>query len=127
MLRTILGALGGLVAWAVVISVINLGLRHMMTGYAVAEKAIAFTLPMMFARLAMAAITSLAAGAVTRAIAPASRAAPWIVGLVMLALFVPVHVQLWARFPVWYHLFFLLTLAPLVALGAQIRLRGRSA
>ena len=52
------------------------------------------------------------------AIAPASRAAPWVVGLVLLALFVPVHVQLWDRFPVWYHLTFLVSLAPLVVIGA---------
>jgi hypothetical protein len=79
-----------------------------------------FTLSMKMARLLMAAVTSLAAGALVRAIAPASRRAPWIVGLVMLALFLPAHVHLWHRFPIWYHLTFLLTLAPLVALGAWL-------
>jgi hypothetical protein len=39
----------------------------------------------------------------------------------MLALFTPVHIQIWSRLPVWYHLFFLGTLAPLAALGAWCR------
>jgi len=82
-----------------------------------------FTLGMEIARLVMAAVTSLAAGAATGAIAPASRLAPWIVGLVLVALFVPAHVHLWDRFPLWYHLTFLLPLAPLVALGAQLASR----
>ena len=73
-------------------------------GYRLAEHTLAFTLTMKIARLVMAAITSLAAGALVRWIAPASRLAPWIVGLVTLALFLPAHIQLWHRFPLWYHL-----------------------
>ena len=86
-----------------------------------------FTLAMKIARLAIAALSSLAAGAAVRAIAPSSRWAPWVVGLVLLALFVPEHIHLWNRFPVWYHLTFLLTLAPLVALGAALLPRKTSA
>ena len=37
-----------------------------------------------------------------------------------MALFIPAHIQLWHKFPIWYHLTFLLTLAPLVALGAWL-------
>jgi hypothetical protein len=37
--------------------------------------------------------------------------------------FIPEHIQLWAKFPVWYHLIFLGTLLPLVALGGAL---GRS-
>lgn len=72
----------------------------------------------------MAAIASLLAGIAVRAIAPASRWAPWIVGLVLLVLFLPTHIQIWSRFPVWYHLCFLIPLAPLVALGARFRRPG---
>jgi len=127
MVRTILGAIAGLLAWAVVVTAIDIGLRHAMTGYAAAEPLMAYTLPMMIARLAMAVVTSLIAGAVVGWVAPASRIAPWITGLVMLALFLPVHIRIWPHFPVWYHLFFLLTLAPLVALGARLRLRRPAA
>jgi hypothetical protein len=119
--RTILGIVGGLIAWAVIVTLIDIGLRHALPGYQQAEPAMAFTLPMKLARLAMAAVTSVAAGMIVRSIAPASKAAPWIVGLLIVALFLPAHIKIWSHFPVWYHLFFLGTLAPFIALGARLR------
>jgi hypothetical protein len=120
MRRTIGGVVAGLVVWVVVVSVLNRGLRAWLPGYTQVEQAMLFTLTMKIARLSIAAVTSLAAGAVVRAIAPASRWAPWILGLVLLVLFVPEHIAIWQTFPVWYHLTFLLTLAPLVSLGAHL-------
>ncbi|HEX5209417.1 MAG TPA: hypothetical protein VFW10_16700 [Steroidobacteraceae bacterium] len=124
MWRTVAGVAAGFVAWIVVVTILNWGLRLWLPGYAQVEHAMVFTLAMKAARLAIAALTSLTAGAVVRAIAPSSRWAPWILGLLMLALFVPDHIQLWTRFPVWYHLTFLVTLAPLVVLGATLVRRG---
>ena len=118
--RTIAAIVAGLVAWAVIVTILNLGLRAALPGYHAAEASLQFTLAMKIGRLSEAALSSLAAGALVRAVAPASRAAPWIVGLVLLLLFLPVHVQLWSRLPVWYHLTFLVTLAPLVAIGAVL-------
>jgi len=120
MKRTILACLAGLVTWAVVVTVINRVLRLTLANYTAAEHTLQFTLEMKFARLAMAIVTSLAAGAVTRWIAPASRWAPLIVGSVVLAMFVPVHINLRSRFPVWYHLTFLLTIIPAVLVGALL-------
>ncbi|WP_404712215.1 hypothetical protein [Sphingomonas sp. MMS24-J13] len=125
MVRTFLGVIAGLVTWAVVATILDIGVRYGIPGYREAEPTLLFTLPMKIARLSLAVIASLGAGFVTRLIAPASRMAPWIVGLVMLALFLPSHIQIGARLPLWYHLFFLLTLVPLVVLGAQLRLPGR--
>ncbi len=120
MWRKIGAVVAGLAAWIVVVSLLNRGLRLWLPGYAAVEQAMTFTLAMKIARLAIGAVSSLAAGVVVRVIAPASRWAPWVVGLVLLALFIPDHIYVWARFPIWYHLTFLVTLAPLVALGAQL-------
>lgn len=120
MRRTIVGIIAGLVAWTFIVTAIDWGLRFWLPGYRQAEPTLVFTLGMKIARLIMAAVTSVAAGAVIRAIAPASRLAPWIMGSIAVALFLPSHIQLWHRFPIWYHLSFLLTLAPLVALGAWL-------
>lgn len=86
MRRTIAGIIAGLVGWVVIVTVLNWGLRLWLPGYHQAEPTLVFTLGMKIARLAIAAATSIAAGALVRMIAP-SRLAPWIVGLVMVALF----------------------------------------
>lgn len=123
MKRAVIAFIAGLIAWGVVVSLIDRVLRVSIAGYAVAEPALAFTLGMMWARQIMAAATSLIAGVVVGAIAPASKLTPWTVGLVVLALFIPVHVRLWHAFPVWYHLTFLVPLAPLIAAGASLKSR----
>ena len=122
MARTIGSIIVGLVAWGVVVTLLNFGLRATILGYHAAEASLLFTGAMKAGRLIEAAIASVAAGMAVRAVAPASRAAPWVTGLVILGLFVPVHIQLWSKFPAWYHLTFLLSIVPLVWLGATIRL-----
>lgn len=126
MKRSILALLAGFAAWAVVATLLNFGLRAGIPGYHQAEPAMNFTLGMKIARLIfLGAFSSLSAGAIAALIAPSRRGVPWLLGAIVLAMFIPVHVQLWAKFPVWYHLTFLLTLVPLVALGAAMA-RGRS-
>jgi len=120
MKQSIFGFLGGLIMWFLVATVINRMLRAGFPGYTVAEPALAFTLGMKIARLTMAVLASLAAGATTAWIAPSRTKLPWVLGAVILAPFLPMHVYIWAKFPVWYHLFFLGTLVPLVALGAAL-------
>lgn len=120
MWRTIGALAAGIVAWAVVATILNFGLRLWLPGYLAVEHALTFTLAMKVARLSIAAVTSLVAGAVVRAVAPTSRWAPWMTGGIVLLMFLPSHVQLWTRFPIWYHLTFLLTLVPLVVLGAKL-------
>ena len=120
MWRKIGAVVVGLVAWVVIVSLLNRGLRLWLPGYVAAEPVLQFTLAMKLARLTMAAVTSVAAGAVVRWVDPASRWVPWIVGFVLLAAFLPSHYYLWNRFPIWYHLSFLVPLAPLVALGASL-------
>jgi hypothetical protein len=120
MWRTIGSVIAGLVAWALVATIINFGLRAAIPGYHAAEATLQFTLTMKIARLTMAAVTSVAAGAVVAMVDPRQKWTPWIVGGIVLALFLPVHVKLWHVFPVWYHLSFLVPLVPLVVLGASL-------
>ena len=125
MWRTVGAVVAGLVAWLVVVSLINRGLRLWLPGYVQAEPLLQFTLAMKIARLSMAAVTSVLAGMVVGAVAPSSRWAPWIVGLVTLAIFLPSHYYLFAKFPLWYHLSFLVPLVPLVVLGAALWPKGK--
>lgn len=126
MWRAIGAILAGLVAWAVIVTVINLGLRATLPGYHAAEATLQFTLTMKVARLLMAAVTSVGVGAIVGRVASHREWTPWVGGLIILAMFVPAHVQLWNKFPAWYHLAFLVPLAPLVALGGWLVTRSRS-
>lgn len=129
MKRTILAILAALLTWAIVATLINALIRLALPGYHAAELNHGYTPTMKWARLIMAILTSVAAGAVTRAIAPtntqapASRHAPLIVSAILLALFLPIHISIWPSFPVWYHLTFLLTIIPAVLAGANLSRR----
>jgi len=125
MKRSIYALVAGLALWVLVASLLNRGLRAGLPGYALAEPTMTFTFGMKVARLVLGALASLAAGAATGLIAPSRRALPWLLGAIILVAFIPIHVQLWAKFPAWYHLVFLGTLVPLVALGAALT-RSRS-
>jgi len=120
MKRSILACLAGLITWMVVVTVINRVLRLSLPNYTTAEQTLQFTLGMKWARLLMAIVTSVLAGAVTGWISRSSRWAPLIVGSVVLAIFAPVHIAIWSKFPVWYHLTFLLTIIPAVLVGALL-------
>ncbi|OAI42454.1 hypothetical protein AYO41_04295 [Verrucomicrobia bacterium SCGC AG-212-E04] len=98
--------------------------RWLLPGYVEVEKAMNFSLGMLVARLLLGAIASLAAGAACVVICPSSRVAIYVFALLLLALFVPVHVNLWTKFPVWYHLVFLGSLIPLVLFGARLLRSG---
>lgn len=120
MWRSIGSVLAGLVAWALVVTLLNFGLRAAIPGYHAAEATLQFTMTMKIARLIEAALTSLAAGAIVAVVSPSTRWAPWAVGLIVLGLFLPVHVNLWHKFAPWYHLSFLVPIVPLVVLGAWL-------
>ncbi|MBS0577736.1 MAG: hypothetical protein JSR36_00580 [Proteobacteria bacterium] len=115
--------MAALLSWIVVATLLDMLLRHAIAGYRAAELTRTFTGGMMLARLALAAASSLAAGAVAARVAPADARPAWIAGLLLLAMFLPEHVKIWHSLPVWYHLTFLVTLVPLVALGARLARR----
>src|SRR5215470_1634486 len=120
MKRPILAFVVGLVVWVLVISLLNRALRIFVLGCAAAEPTMSFTLGMLAARLVIAALTSLTAGAIAAWIAPSSPRLPVLLGTALLVAFLPIHVQLWRLFPFWYHLVFLATLIPLVVLGSRL-------
>jgi hypothetical protein len=124
MKRSILACLAGVLTWIVAVTVINRVLRLSLPNYTAAEQTLQFTLGMKWARLLMAILTSVVAGAVTGWISRSIRWAPLIVGSVVLAMFVPLHIAIWSKFPVWYHLTFLLTIIPAVLVGALLPALG---
>jgi len=128
MLRNIGAIVSGLVAWIVIVSVIDRLMRLSWPEYAVAFPTMTFTLQMMFARLIEAAITTLAAGFINRLIARTPLWPAAAQGAIIFLVFLPEHYKLWHNFPVWYHLTFLGYLIPFTILGAAFaRTQGAKA
>lgn len=115
-MRAIVSVFGGFIAWWIVASILSLGLKRAWPDYAAAEPQMQFSLGMLAARLAMGALSTLAAGSVTRRLSKSSFNAALGLGLLLLLFFVPVHIKLFAVFPIWYHLLFLGGLVPVAAL-----------
>jgi hypothetical protein len=120
MKKTIAGVVLGLITWIVVATVGNRLLRAGMAGYREVEATMAFTQPMMVARLVLGAASSLGAGYVAAWTAGAGRPGAKVLAIVLLAVFIPVHIALWMIFPAWYHLVFLASLPLLALLGARL-------
>ena len=124
MARGILGVVAGLLAFVAVATVAGIIMRGAWPDYARVADAMTFTLPMMFARLTIGAAATIAAGWVTAVIARRSTLMRLAPGLLLLMAFIPQHIMLWEKFPVWYHLTFLLSLVPLTYLGGMTVNRG---
>ena len=121
MLRMIAGAVVGVIAWGVVVTVLNLGLRFGWHDYAAVEKAMNFTLPMMIARLSESGISSIVGGVVAALISRERFRAPLLAGVILLVPFAYWHLfVLWHKFPIWYHLTFLSSLIILSLLGGRL-------
>lgn len=122
MLRTILSVIVGVVAWAVLVTAADFALRLAWPAYNTVHTAMAFDVPMMAARLSESSLALVIAAAIAARVAPLSRAAPWALGLVLLAIFIPIHIGLWTKFPLWYHATFLASLVAIsVAVGSLMR------
>lgn len=120
MARNFIGVVAGLAVWLAIAVVAGLIMRETWPAYASVAEAMTFTLPMMIVRLAIAACATVAMGFVTACITQ-SALARLIPGLILLILFIPQHVMLWDKFPIGYHLSFLLSLVPLTYLGNSMR------
>jgi hypothetical protein len=120
MLRSIFAVIVAVITWFIVATIGNWILRAALPGYSAVEVSMNFTLTMMICRLVLGLISSLGAGFIGASLAR-DRIAPKVAAAITVILFLPVHYMLWNKFPIWYHLFFLITLAPTMLIGAALR------
>lgn len=129
MWRSILSVVVGVVVWFALVTAGNFALRAAWPAYAAADgPEMSYDLAMKIARLSMSTISLILASFLAQRIAHGSRNAAIAFGVTMLIIFVPIHYQLWPKFPIWYHLTFLssLLLLPLAAWSTMGR-TGRHA
>ena len=122
--KTVGAVIAAIVTWFFVATVLNLALRAWWPHYHEAESAFNFTFAMKLVRLVLGALSSLGAGFVAAWIGKVHMRAAMLTGVVLLALFIPGHYRIWYKFPVWYHLTFLVSLLPFTLLGAALNRRA---
>ena len=125
MWRQIGGAIAGIIAWIALVTVLDVILRRVWPDYAAVEKAMTFTVPMMIARLSESGLASILSGAIAAVLGRDRLKPPLAAGFILLIPFAYFHYfVLWAKFPLWYHLTFLTSLAVLSIAGGRLA-RGR--
>jgi hypothetical protein len=120
MWRTVLAIVAGFIAWFCIGAVGFALMRAVWPEYVRAEPEMAFTLPMQLARLTVGVACSVGGGWLAAVVAKGDSTPAWWLGVLLLVIFIPIHYSLWNRFPVWYHLTFLLTLAPIVGYSSRL-------
>lgn len=95
-------------------------LRARWPEYAAAIPDRAYTLPMLWSRLAIAAFLTLVSSAACTLVAGDRRAA-LVLGSLFVLVSLPSHLHhVWAEYPVWYHAVYLLYLVPIAWLGGRL-------
>ena len=123
MVKAVIGVVTGLAVWVAIIAGAGVIMRLSWPAYASVATAMTFTLPMLLARLSIGAFATVSTGLVATCIAPRSMLVRVIPGVILLVAFIPQHITLWDRFPLWYHLTFLISLVPLTWVGGTISSR----
>jgi len=120
--RTVLGVIAAIVAWLVIVTLIDRTMRALWPDYAATYPVMMiFTLPMMLARLTESTVALVLAALIALRVAPASRNAAWGFGIVMFLIFAPYHLlMIWSKFPIWYHAYFLASLLAIPGIIATV-------
>ncbi len=121
MLRIVLGVIVALVVWTAVVTACDIAMRKLWVDYALVEKSLVFTLPMKIMRLSESALSSLVSGYAAALVSKERIKSPLIAGVLILAMFLPSHISIWHKFPVWYHLTFFTSLVLLSLAGGLFR------
>ena len=114
------GAAMNFVAWVALGTLILIAVRIMWPEYAAAEPTRAYDLAMMVMRLSVSSIALIGAAYIAATTVRENRISPIAGALLMLALFVPYHINIWDKYPVWYHLTFLVSIPVLALLGGRL-------
>jgi hypothetical protein len=131
MVRTILGVVAGFFAWMIVWFGFELALSAVWPEFgahqAAFQEAIEHDGPftpdglILMVHVVLASIISAVAGLVAALVAGGNKRAPFIAGILLLAVGLLKAVMSWSYVPVWYHVLFTAVLLPMTILGGKLR------
>lgn len=125
-IRVVVGAAIEFISWFAVTIIVGGGAGMAWPAFGAANRAFNATQTMLFddqmlmMRLAISAVASLVAAWIAGLTVRDNRIAPLVGGLVLLVFFVPVHLSIWDKFPLWYHVTFLTSLPVLAYIGGRL-------
>ncbi|HEX2592936.1 MAG TPA: hypothetical protein VHL34_15660 [Rhizomicrobium sp.] len=119
-MRLALGTLAGAIGWMILALGIGMVAGRLWPEFAVASRnPLTLTTVMLATRLGISFVASLISGAVAARLGASERAA-LAAGVLLLLFWAPYHVlQIWAQFPIWYHLTFFVSLPLLAWIGGR--------
>jgi hypothetical protein len=123
MVRTILGAVAGVVIWFAVVLAAGYAIGALAPAVGEALKAHA-TVATLCERLAISFLGSILSGIAAALVSREAVRAPLAAGVLLLLWFVPYHWSIWPQFPVWYHATFFVSLPLLSLLGGRLAPRS---
>ena len=131
MVRTILGVVAGFFAWMIVWFGFELALSAVWPEFgahqAAFQEAIEHDGPftpdglILMVHVVLASIISAVAGLVAALVAGGNKRAPFIAGILLLAVGLLKAVMSWSYVPVWYHVLFTSVLLPMTILGGKLK------
>ena len=130
-MRTILGVVAGFFAWMIVWFGFELALSAVWPEFgahqAAFQEAIEHDGPftpdglILMVHVVLASIISAVAGLVAALVAGGNKRAPFIAGILLLAVGLLKAVMSWSYVPVWYHVLFTAVLLPMTFLGGKLK------
>jgi hypothetical protein len=124
MFRAIGAILAGLVTFVALEYIASQVAKGIWPAYALAAPSRAYALNMLLARQGAGMLITLAAGAAAAWVGRGERRAALWFGLALLVGGVVNHIQIWDKYPVWYHLLFFAWIVPLAVLGGRLARRN---
>ncbi len=120
-MRVLFGVVVAIVAWIAVGVLVFLLLKASWPAYQLAEPEFAFTTAMLWARLVVGVLASVAAGWAATLVARGAVKAAWIFASLLMALSLYNHLLvMWESFPVWFHLTYLIPLLPITGFSGYL-------
>jgi hypothetical protein len=116
--KTIYGIVGGITIYVIVGLLGLFLLKFFWTDYAIATKDKSYTFSMKLLRLTVGVFASIFTGNAATIIAKDKGKTAWLVGIIIFCIVGYNHFFIiWADYPIWYHLAYLIPIIPVVGLS----------
>ena len=120
MARVILSVASGILFFALAVMAMSALAKELWPEYAAAVPNRAYTLAMLWSRLAAGTAATICAAWLAVMLGKQNLKIGLLIGVSLLAVSVPWHLNIWDKYPVWYHLTWFAIIIPAALLGGRL-------